>query len=268
MALIILGKKDSYSDLAATHFINHLNISIERSYFDHITHCFIHFSDYDYLVLPVENSTDGYLQQHLDLLFASGAVILAEYYQKVSFDFISFGLKDDIKQIMGHEAALNQCMNFLAPFKTEIVKAPNNIYAYEYLNTKKEKTLGAVVPSHLVVDCSYPTHKRNIEDQLTNQTRFFLLSKKEKFVNRSHALKASIVITPIHDSPGLLYSILKIFADKHINLTSIISRPIKEKPNHYHFFIELTLSNIDELSNIKQSKDYTLTVLGIYDKTA
>ena len=50
--------------------------------------------------------------------------------------------------------------------------------------------------------------------------------------------KSSFAFSIKKDSPGGLYHVLKIFADKSINLTKITSRPIKNIVGEYVFFID------------------------------
>ena len=47
------------------------------------------------------------------------------------------------------------------------------------------------------------------------------------------------VIFSISHTPGSLYSILKEFATRKINLTRIESRPTKNVPWEYYFFVDL-----------------------------
>ncbi len=49
-----------------------------------------------------------------------------------------------------------------------------------------------------------------------------------------------------HQSPGALAEALMVFKEHRLNLTSINSRPSRERPWHYVFFVEF-------LSNVKDS---------------
>jgi prephenate dehydratase len=65
--------------------------------------------------------------------------------------------------------------------------------------------------------------------------------------------KASLIITPHVDRPGLLYDILGQFQKYHINLTAILSRPNKKNDKKYHFYIKLYLS-----SSTRESLDHVI----------
>ncbi len=77
--------------------------------------------------------------------------------------------------------------------------------------------------------------EKNIEDFATNTTRFFILSKKQG--NPGKKNKTSIVFSIRHE-PGELLRCLEEFATRNINLTKIESRPEKERPWHYVFYLD------------------------------
>ena len=76
----------------------------------------------------------------------------------------------------------------------------------------------------------------DIEDNSNNFTRFLIISKTNE-VNPTHN-KISIIFSIAH-TPGSLYSILREFAMREINLTRIESRPTKNIPWEYYFFVDL-----------------------------
>ena len=76
----------------------------------------------------------------------------------------------------------------------------------------------------------------NIEDQSSNITRFVVIGKTS--VPPTGDDKTSLVFS-VQDKPGVLYRMLQPFARSHINLGKIESRPIKNKPWEYLFFLDL-----------------------------
>ena len=68
----------------------------------------------------------------------------------------------------------------------------------------------------------------------------------------------------------MLFNILKQFAEKNINIVSIISRPTKKSMGKYNFFIELA-AKIEEKDLIietidKINEEFNVKILGIYSK--
>jgi chorismate mutase/prephenate dehydratase len=79
------------------------------------------------------------------------------------------------------------------------------------------------------------TVQANIEDQSNNMTRFFVVGKQS--AKASGEDKTSIVCS-VKDEVGILHRMLGPFAKQRINLTKIESRPLKNKPWEYFFFLD------------------------------
>jgi prephenate dehydratase len=84
-----------------------------------------------------------------------------------------------------------------------------------------------------------------------------------------HNHKTSIIFSVRH-VPGALFGILGEFAIRNINLTKIESRPTKETPWEYHFYVDFEghLQNKavhEALFSIKPKTSY-IKILGSYKK--
>lgn len=70
------------------------------------------------------------------------------------------------------------------------------------------------------------------------------------------------------DRPGALFRVLEEFAQRQINLSSIISRPTKKGLGKYYFFIDIDGSYPEE-ENVRQaieviSKHSLVKIIGSY----
>src|SRR5215471_13469539 len=77
--------------------------------------------------------------------------------------------------------------------------------------------------------------KKGNEDNKNNFTRFLVISKT---TTKSTGHDGTSMIFSVKHTPGALYRILEVFADRKINLTKIESRPTKEKPWEYNFYLD------------------------------
>ena len=107
--------------------------------------------------------------------------------------------------------------------------------------------------------------EEGIEDRKNNLTRFLVLSKRETQPTGND--KTSIIFSVKH-IPGALFMIIKEFATRNINLTRIESRPTKETPWEYNFYLDFEGHICDEiikeaLKSIK-SKTAFVRILGSY----
>lgn len=228
--LVTLGPKGSFSDLCAQ---THLKDTHIITYEKHITNVFKQLSlDVDILI-PLENSTDGYVYQTLDGLIEHQGFIIKTFTLPIHFacvgDFAS------ATKIYAQFVTQQQCQHFLSTHNhLQVITTPSNSDSYEQIN----EFAVAIVPMHLV-DGKLP-HLDHIEDYTHNETRFAWVSME---IGRNAYKKASLIITPHIDRPGLLYDILGQFQKHQINLSAILSRPNKKIDKKYHFFIEIDLSS-------------------------
>jgi prephenate dehydratase len=105
----------------------------------------------------------------------------------------------------------------------------------------------------------------NVEDLDFNFTRFFVLGLDEP--PRQDPSKTSIILTTRHVA-GALYQVLGELANRDISMTKIESRPRRNRPWHYLFYIDFEGHEDDPpvreaLLDILKSASF-LKVLGSY----
>ena len=258
----VLGSKDTFSYLCYERFERHINHLLQPIFYESMHDLFKHVNEIDYVILPFENTLEGYVQQHMDLILKHDLVGIAEIKIPIIFDYVHH---ETVKTLYVQYAAKNQCLSFIENLNDiQVVVTDSN---HESLKRyQKDLYSGAIIPHHVSKGYEYVMH--NVADETSNQTRFLILSHRQERIIPSKELKMSFVITPYHDRPGLLYGILKEFADANINLISIMSRPTKKQLGTYHFFLELMIEESQQeqinviIDHIKN--DFEVKILGIY----
>lgn len=221
-------------------------------------------------IIPIENSTIGSIHSNYDLLLKYNVFIIGEINLVVKQHLISLKTTklDNIKKIISHPAALQQCQKFLRNLKN--VKVELSYDTAGSVRLIKENNLydTAAISSEISARIyGLKIIKRNIHDTQTNITRFIIISSKKKKTKRNP--KTSIVFT-LRNFPGALFRALSVFALRDIDLTKIESRPIPEKPFEYYFYLDFR-GSIDEekcknaLSNLKEISNF-LKILGSYEE--
>jgi chorismate mutase/prephenate dehydratase len=108
---------------------------------------------------------------------------------------------------------------------------------------------------------------KNIEDHAHNMTRFLVIGNHPS--RPSGDDKTSIVFS-VKDEAGILHRMLQPFAKNKINLTKIESRPLKQKPWEYLFYLDFK-GHIEEprirkvIRNLEKSCTF-MKVLGSYPR--
>jgi chorismate mutase/prephenate dehydratase len=191
----------------------------------------------NYGVIPVENSTEGIVSHTLDMFLLSDLRICAEIFAPISHNLLSAGTDiNKIKRVYSMPQAIAQCRNWLR------MHMPG-IEVLEVSSTAKAAQLCQGFPSSAAVASSLCAQEYGlniiaeaIEDNPHNRTRFLVIGYSKP--NASGKDKTSIVFSVPHKS-GSLYKALSIFETEKINMTMIESRPTKQMPWEYVFFIDV-----------------------------
>lgn len=222
----------------------------------------------DYAVVPVENSIEGSVNEIYDLLLQTKMSVIGEVYQRVRHCLIANRNAKKIKQVYSHPQALAQCRGYLQKKKLEPVPAYDTAGSVKLIKEKKLVDAAAIASRRAAERYGMKILDEGIEDRKNNYTRFLVLSPK-KTKRDDGSYKTSIILSVKH-VPGALFGILGEFAMRKINLTKIESRPTKETPWEYNFYVDFE-GHIDDravkeaLMAIKPKTAY-IKILGSYKR--
>jgi chorismate mutase/prephenate dehydratase len=220
-------------------------------------------------IVPVENSIEGSISKTYDLLLESPLKVCGEIELRVSHCLIANpGVTlDSIKKIYSHPQALGQCQAFIKHLKCELVPSYDTAGSVKMIKEKKIIDGAAIASRRAATIYNMNIINCGIEDNPNNFTRFFVLSKEDAPPSGND--KTSLVLSVRH-KPGALFECLKRLAEKDINMTKLESRPTRQKPWVYNFYLDFEGHRQDNKikETLKQLEDYTifLKVLGSYPK--
>lgn len=188
-------------------------------------------------MLPIENSTAGAINQSYDLLLEHDLKITREVIFRVRHALMAVPGAEaaGLKRIYSHPAALAQCERFIAQHGWEPVVAYDTAGAAKLLAASHETDAGAIASETAARLYGLQVLERGVEDLKNNLTRFFVVGPTES--ERAPKSKTSIVLATNH-VPGALYACMGEFASRQINLTKLESRPDRQRPWHYVFYID------------------------------
>jgi chorismate mutase/prephenate dehydratase len=188
-------------------------------------------------VVPIENSTEGVVAHTLDSLVESELKICAEIFLDIHHNLLSCsGKESEVKRIVSHPQALAQCRSWLARHFPSVPVEEVASTAHAAMKAAADGSLAAISSAMAKEVYDLKVVAANIEDQSTNITRFVVIGNSD--VPASGDDKTSLVFS-VQDKSGVLHRMLQPFARSRINLTKIESRPIKNKPWEYMFFLDL-----------------------------
>jgi len=190
----------------------------------------------DYGVVPVENSTEGSVSLTLDLLIDTPLHILGEILLPIRHALMARADAGKFTRIVSHQQSLGQCRNYLAANypNCELEAVASNSLAARLAAEDASAAAIASVAAARANDLKVIAE--NIQDVAQNTTRFLVMGREA--MARSGADKTSLVFA-LPERAGALHGALTLFARERINLTMIQSRPQRDRPWAYVFFVDL-----------------------------
>lgn len=188
-------------------------------------------------VVPVENSIEGSVFETYDMFLsssvkASGEIILRIRHCLIALPETSI---EDVQTVYSHPQALAQCRGYLTSLGVAVELTYDTAGSVKMIREKGLRHAAAVASEKAANIYGMKILAKGIEDYGHNYTRFLVISTRESPPHPNS--KTSIIFSTAH-KPGALYNALGVFARNNINLTKIESRPTRQRPWEYYFFVD------------------------------
>lgn len=191
----------------------------------------------DFGAVPVENSTAGSINKSFDLLLEHDLKVHGEILLRVRHNLLTIpGNAAGITQVRSHPQALAQCESYLNRHKYAAVPWYDTAGSAKDLAAEPAPGVGVIASRLAAQVYGLEIVEEHIEDMPNNYTRFFLVGKGEP--PRAERCKTSLVFA-VPNTPGSLYQALGDFATRSVNLTKLESRPRRNRPWQYVFYVDL-----------------------------
>ena len=221
-----------------------------------------------YGILPIENSSAGSVTEVYDLMEKYNCKIVRSLKLKVEHCLLARpGVKQaDIKEVVAHEQALNQCGDFLKSSGVKVTVFDNNARAAQYVAESGRTDVAAIASA----DCAGLYGLEILSDRVANTdhnyTRFICISKELEIYEGANRI--TFVASASH-RPGSLYSLIAKFATRGLNICKLESRPIPGKDFEFRFYfdVEASVLSPDTQTVLSQlEKEPFFTFLGAYSE--
>ncbi|GMK38371.1 prephenate dehydratase [Paenibacillus sp. CCS19] len=249
--------KGSTSDDAARYILDGID-GVEFDYHRLIADVFASTADgiADYSVIPIENTIDGSVSLHTDMLIDDVDLpIQAEWvYPSIQnlvgrlseLDRTSNGELDysRIVKVMSHPVAMAQCRQFLKKHipHAELEHVGSTSEAIRIVRDNPGlgwAAIGQITAAHYN---GLDVLQEAVTDHDNNYTRFLLVGPEPLKGKTSDKHKTTIIVQSQEDYPGGLHQVLSALAWRRINMSRIESRPTKKKLGTYYFLIDIDMS--------------------------
>jgi len=269
MIIAFQGEIGAYSEAAASSFFGP---SIQVKPCETLDEVFrvVEQGEAQFGIVPIENSLEGSISRVYDLLLDSSLRVCGETELRIAHCLIANpqARLDLIKKVYSHPQALGQCQAFLRHLNLEIIPTYDTAGSVKMIKEMGITDGAAIASTRAAEIYEMQIIAREIEDNTNNYTRFFILAKQDSPPSGND--KTSIVFSVKH-RPGALYEFLSDLASNNINLTKIESRPTRQKPWEYNFYLDFEGHREDEAAreslNKLERNSIFVKVLGSYPRS-
>lgn len=246
LTIAYLGPQGTFTQQAAIKHFGHAAHTLACATVDD---CFkqVETRQADYLVAPVENSTEGSIGRTLDLLAVSSLQACGEAVVRIHHNLMrkNSHFSDGITKVFAHTQALAQCNDWLGRNlpQAERIAVSSNAEAARLVAESDDNTIAAIAGITAAEIYGLTIAAECIEDEPNNTTRFLVLGHQNTSSTGSD--KTSLVIsTP--NRAGAVMGLLQPFTEAGISMTKFESRPSKSSLWEYLFFIDIEGHQEDE----------------------
>jgi prephenate dehydratase len=197
---------------------------------------------FEYGIVAIENTVEGYVVPSLDAIVGSEDVVaIDEVVVEITFDAFVRPGHGELTVVTAHPHGLAQCQGFVARSGAVPVPASSNAAACRDA-TASQVALGPPICGDLY---GLDVLERGVEDFRGARTRFLAVVRRDRARAVLAAARAEgptqwrsmLALTPHVTGPGVLARITQAFGAGGVNLSSLITRPLKALEGRYVFVL-------------------------------
>ncbi|MGI9232312.1 MAG: prephenate dehydratase [Woeseiaceae bacterium] len=194
----------------------------------------------DFGVVPIENSTEGSVNNTLDMFLTSPLKIAGEIELKIEQHLMSnFKGLDSIERICAHEQSLAQCRGWIRENLPHVELIGMSSNAAGARRARDEDGTAAIGPEVAADVYELEIMVNNVEDRPDNATRFLVVGRKLLAPSGDDKTTLLFSTSDTGDGSGVLHQLLQPLAEHGISMTRIESRPSRRRKWDYVFFIDI-----------------------------
>jgi chorismate mutase/prephenate dehydratase len=194
----------------------------------------------DFGVVPIENSTEGTVNNTLDMFISSPLKVSGEIELRIEQHLMGNedGL-DSIERICAHEQSLAQCRGWLREYLPHAELIGVNSNAAGARRARDETGTAAIGGDAAAEVYNLKIMVNNVEDRADNSTRFLVIGRKLLAPSGDDKTTVLVSTKDTAEGSGILHSLLQPFVTHGVSMSRIESRPSRRKNWEYVFFIDV-----------------------------
>jgi prephenate dehydratase len=218
-------------------------------------------------LVPMDNSQAGSINETYDLFLKHGLHLVGETVVRVDHCLMALpGTPiDDLVEVISHPQAIAQSEEFLSALAATVRPEYDTAGAARRIGEEKLERTGAIASRRAAEMYGLEVLAERIQTYPDNYTRFGALSRAPEPLGEP--TKSSLVFGVGHVA-GSLYRCLGAFAERHLSLSKLESRPRGGRPWEYVFYVDVEApanepAMIEALAEVSEHATFT-RLLGSY----
>src|SRR5713101_4172962 len=212
-------------------------------------------------LVPMDNSQAGSINETYDLFLRHGLHLIGETVVRVDHCLLALpGTSiDDVREVVSHPQAIAQCEEFLSVLDVTVRAEYNTAGAAKLIAENRLDQVAAIASRRAAELYGLEVLADRVQTYPDNDTRFGALSRDPSPLAKPD--KSSFVFGVGHVA-GSLYRCLGAFAERHLNLTKLESRPRPGRPWEYVFYADVDAAAqapemVDALADLSEHATFT-----------
>jgi prephenate dehydratase len=237
-AIAFQGERGAYGEEAVVRYYGEEVVPLPQQSFAEVFRVVVSGAAAGGLV-PIENSQAGSINEVYDLLRTAGLFLTGELCLPVNHCLLCLPGQEvgEIRRVLSHPQALAQCDAYLRDLGVEIVAAYDTAGSAKLIREQHLRGVAAVASARAAELYDLQILARGIQTIQENYTRFVAIAREPSALPTAGARTVLLLITA--HTPGALYGALGEFAVRGINLLKLESRPSRETPWEYVFYLDI-----------------------------
>ena len=239
------GEPGAYSEEALTASFPSVEPVAQRT----LRHVFHRVADrtVDFALVPIENSQAGSVLDTYDLLLEYRVLVVGEVALQVDHCLLTLpGAQGaGLRRVLSHPQALAQCEAFIVRERLDPVPVYDTAGAARQIQAEAKPDQAAIASQRAAGLYGLEVRNERIQTVQENVTRFFVVSRRGPGRPKLPAIKRkrfgwkTSVVCSVRNEPGALYELLSCFKEQGVNLSKLESRPRRDPPWEYVFYLDL-----------------------------
>ena len=219
-------------------------------------------------IVPIENSSGGAIHETVDILITHNPKVHIVEELSLAVRLALLGRRGErIKTLYSHFAPLEHCSHWIGRNLPRVVKQSVASTAVAAQRVVAEPSSAALGSRNLASIYGLDVLRYPVQADIPNLTIFLCIAARPAEPKSGPHRKISLV-AHLPNKPGSLCSFLETFRNESVNLSRLISRPIRGSPREYAFLVDVegspTQPNVGRAMSAARSTCVSLRTAGCF----